>query len=82
MNRSATLQALLVFTLGILAASFLPNVARDARAQEAPKAAEGRFQISVIPGAVYLVDTRSGDVWVREYQTKRWATAGNPLKPQ
>jgi hypothetical protein len=53
-----------------------PAVAQD----QAPRLAEvGRYQISTIPGAVYMVDTRTANVWVRAYTDKTWRPAGNPL---
>ncbi|RMG06769.1 MAG: hypothetical protein D6731_25035 [Planctomycetota bacterium] len=52
-----------------------------ARAQAATESV-GRYRISTIPGAVYLVDTTNGDVYVRNYTTKRWEPAGNPLRKE
>jgi hypothetical protein len=74
-SKSVVLVALLAGFLGGLAAQLLPL----AHAQEKGPARTGRYQISTIPGAVYLLDTEKGDVYVRNYTTKRWEPAGNPL---
>jgi hypothetical protein len=65
----------------VLAAFFLAALVLHlpVAAQEDGPPRIGRYQISTIPGAVYMVDTATGDLFVREYQTKRWRKAGNPL---
>ena len=81
MNRppkSYLLAALLAGFVGATAASLVPSGLGLARAQESPPEV-GRYQISSIRGAVYMLDTRTAEVWVWEYQTKRWASVGNPL---
>jgi hypothetical protein len=75
MNRSA-LGALAVACAVALTALALN---RPAQAQGEEERPVGRFQISTIPGAVYMLDTTTGDLYVREYQTKNWRKAGNPL---
>ena len=72
MSRSA--HVLVAVAAGILAALALHL---PVTAQEGAPPQAGRYRISTIPGAVYLVDTATGDVFVREYQTKRWKKAGN-----
>lgn len=82
MNRNAPALVLGGILVGIAAASLWPQARAQEAAPVAPPVApaNGRYQLSVIPGAAYMVDTQTGDVYVREYQTKRWGAAGNPLK--
>lgn len=80
MNRRSTSVVLLALALGFVVGQLsgqAPAVS-PAQAQD-PARPVGRYQISVIRGAAYLVDTTSADVWVREYQSGRWASVGNPV---
>jgi hypothetical protein len=76
MNRSAPVLVVVALAVGFLAGQAGPLLApAQAQDQAAPV---GRYQISTIPGAVYLVDSTTGDLFVREYQTGEWREAGNP----
>ncbi len=77
-TRSASLLAASVAGfVGAFAASAwtTPAIAQS----EALSTEIGRYQISTIPGAVYMVDTQTAKCWVRDYTTKTWRPAGNHL---
>lgn len=78
---SRSVSVLVACAVGFLAALSL-HVPVTAQERPGAQPLAGRYQISTIPGAVYLVDTATGDLFVRDYQTKQWRKAGNPSESE
>lgn len=78
-NKSRSASLLVAAVAGAVGALLASALTTPAIAQDAAVSPVGRYQISTIPGAVYMVDTQTGNVWVRAYTDKIWRPAGTPL---